>query len=112
MEVIVKTITTITGDGSMALKETVDQLQGLLDAVTKDLEKGLRGNKAAAQRVRTGTIKMEKIAKLYRKQSIAFEKTIKPKKKAAVQAAAKKAPAKKPAKKAPAKKAPAKKGRK
>lgn len=64
----------------MALKETTNQLQTLLDGVTKDLEKGSRGNKAAAQRVRTGTVKLEKIAKLYRKQSVANEKVAKTKK--------------------------------
>lgn len=84
----------------MALKETVNQLQALLEGVTKDLEKGTRGNKAASQRVRTGTVKLEKIAKLYRKQSVASEKTSKGKKakapaKAAVVAKAKKSPAKK-----------------
>lgn len=72
----------------MALKETVNQLQDLLECVTKDLEKGVKGNKAASQRVRTGTVKLEKIAKLYRKQSVAFEKTSKGKK---VKAAAPKA---------------------
>ncbi|MBM3192424.1 MAG: histone [Chlamydiae bacterium] len=88
----------------MALKETVDQLQELLDAVTKDLEKGAKGNKAASQRVRTGTVKLEKIAKLYRKQSVAFEKTAKtkpakPAKAAKPAAKAAKKPAAKPAKK-------------
>jgi hypothetical protein len=77
----VQSITTINlGDGKMALKETTAQLQALLEGVTKDLEKGSRGNKAASQRVRTGTVKLEKIAKLYRKQSVASEKTVKPKK--------------------------------
>ena len=96
----------------MALKETVDQLQELLDAVTKDLEKGAKGNKAASQRVRTGTVKLEKIAKLYRKQSVAFEKTVNSKPAKAAKPAAKVAkPAAKAAKKPAAK--PAKKpGRK
>jgi hypothetical protein len=64
----------------MALKETISQLHELLDCVSKDLEKGSKGNKAASQRVRTGTVKLEKIAKLYRKQSVANEKTNKTKK--------------------------------
>jgi hypothetical protein len=87
----------------MALKETVNELQALLDCVTKDLEKGVKGNKAAAQRVRTGTVKLEKIAKLYRKQSVAFEKTSKSKKVAApkaVVAKKKAAPKKAPKRKA------------
>ena len=90
----------------MALKETVNQLQALLECVTKDLEKGVKGNKAASQRVRTGTVKLEKIAKLYRKQSVAFEKTNKGKK---VKAAAPKA--KVVAKKKADKKGQKKKGR-
>lgn len=68
----------------MALKDTVKQLRDLLNMVTHDLEKADKGNKAASQRVRTGTVKMEKIAKLYRKESIKNEKgTKKPAKKAA-----------------------------
>src|SRR3984885_2083069 len=103
----------------MALNNTVTQLKGLLAEITHDLEKGDRGNKAAAQRVRTGTVKLEKVAKLYRKESILHEKHIhktKPKtRKAGAKTTAKKAhaPAKKAAhghaKKAAAKKAPAKK---
>jgi DNA-binding protein H-NS len=85
----------------MALKETVNELQALLECVTKDLEKGNKGNKAASQRVRTGTVKLEKIAKLYRKQSVAFEKTVKSKASAPKAAAKKKAaPKKSPKRKA------------
>jgi hypothetical protein len=58
----------------MALKETMNHINHLLAQVNKDLMKVERGNKAAAQRVRTGTIKLEKIAKLFRKESIAAEK--------------------------------------
>lgn len=94
----------------MALKETTNQLQELLECVTKDLEKGARGNKAASQRVRTGTVKFEKIAKLYRKQSVAHEKTAKAKT-TAVAAAAKAKPAVKK-KKALPKKSPKKSTRK
>lgn len=101
------------GDGSMALKETTNQLQTLLDGVTKDLEKGARGNKAAAQRVRTGTVKLEKIAKLYRKQSVANEKIVKAKgsDESTVKAASKAKPAIKKKKVAP-KKSPKKLTRK
>ena len=88
----------------MALKETVNELQALLECVTKDLEKGVKGNKAASQRVRTGTVKLEKIAKLYRKQSVAFEKTSKAKKDSAPKAVAAK-------KKAAPKKAPKRKAK-
>jgi len=94
----------------MALKETMSQLQELLTCVTKDLEKGSRGNKAASQRVRTGTVKLEKIAKLYRKQSVAHEKTNKTKKEVSASAAKAKPAVKK--KKALPKKSPKKSTRK
>lgn len=108
----------------MALKDTVKHMRDLLNNIVQDLEKADNGNKAASQRVRTGTVKLEKIAKLYRKESIKSEKTTKGQKKpvkktahkapahkaAAHKAAAHKAPAHKaPAQKAPAHKAPAKK---
>ena len=98
----------------MALNDTIKNVRNLLASITQDLEKADNGNKAASQRVRTGTVKLEKIAKLYRKESIKNEKgTKKAGKKAAPKAkkaAAKKAPLKHvAAKKAPAKHAPAKK---
>ena len=58
----------------MSLKETSMHLMKLLEACVKDLQKASMGNKAAAQRVRTGSIKLEKCAKMYRKESIATEK--------------------------------------
>lgn len=85
----------------MVLKDTVSRMKDLLECVTKDLSKAVGGNKAASQRVRTGTIKLEKTAKMYRKESVAAEKKMKkekPSKKAA------KAPAKKAAKKVAKKK--------
>ena len=68
----------------MALKDTMNQLHQLLQGINKDLVKAARGNKAASQRIRTGTIKLEKIGKRYRKESVAAEKSgkfKKPKKK-------------------------------
>jgi hypothetical protein len=65
----------------MALAETIHQLEKLLAALTKDMVKVHRGNKAAAQRVRTGTIKLEKIAKVFRKESLLAERSAKLKKK-------------------------------
>jgi hypothetical protein len=59
----------------MSLRDTMNHLNQLLSAVTKDLAKVCNGNKAAAQRVRTGTIKLEKVAKLFRKESVAAEKS-------------------------------------
>lgn len=67
----------------MSLKETYKQLKDLLNQITSDLDKGEAGNKAAAQRVRTGTVKLEKIAKSYRKESIQSEKKNKGQKKTA-----------------------------
>lgn len=54
----------------MALKKTVEDLKMYLHEISYDLEKAGRGNKAAAQRVRTNTIKFAKLAKQYRKESI------------------------------------------
>lgn len=98
----------------MALKETFKHLKDLLTHITHDLDKAEGGNKAASQRVRTGTVKLEKIAKLYRKESIKSEKltkgTKKPAKKSAhkpAHKAAHKAAAHKPAAHKPAHKAAA-----
>jgi len=65
----------------MSLAETMNDLNSLLAAITKDLVKVGRGNKAASQRVRVGTIHLEQIAKKFRKESIASEKSGKLKKK-------------------------------
>lgn len=59
----------------MALKDTCNMMHILLNALQEDLTKAENGNKAAAQRVRTSSIKLEKIAKLYRKESVKAEKT-------------------------------------
>jgi hypothetical protein len=85
----------------MSLQDTIKEVRHLLAHLTIDLEKAANGNKAASQRVRTGTVKLEKTAKKYRKESIKAEKS----------GSFKKPAAKKPAKAKPAKKAkaPAKK---
>ena len=80
----------------MSLKDTYKHLKDLLANITADLEKSENGNKAASQRVRTGTVKLEKVAKAYRKESISAEKKNKGVKKPA-KAAKAKAPAKKAA---------------
>lgn len=100
-----------------SLADIIGSMQDLLSSITNDLEKSVKGNKAASQRVRTGTVKLEKVAKQYRKESILSEKqTTKTKAKGRKVAAApakgkakapKAAPAKAAAAKAPAK-APAK----
>ncbi|GAB4192522.1 MAG: hypothetical protein Tsb0015_14800 [Simkaniaceae bacterium] len=58
----------------MALKNTMEQMRKQLRELTGDLEKAERGNKAAAQRVRTNSIKFAKTAKTFRKESVAAEK--------------------------------------
>jgi len=87
----------------MSLKDTYKHLKDLLCNITADLEKSENGNKAASQRVRTGTVKLEKVAKLYRKESISSEKKNKGQKKPAKAAGKAKAPAKKAAAHAKAK---------
>lgn len=59
----------------MTLNETTAKLGNLLSALTKDLIKVGKGNKSAAQRVRVGTLHLEKVGKLFRKESVAAEKT-------------------------------------
>jgi len=98
----------------MALNETIRNLKNLLCNVSQDIERTENGNKAAAQRVRTGTIRLEKIAKHFRKESIQADKTgVLKKMKALKKTATKKAPAKKAAagakKKAPTKRPAARK---
>lgn len=82
----------------MALKETIKHMKELLSQIISDIEKSDGGNKAASQRVRTGTVKLEKIAKHYRKESIKHEKTTKgTKKSSSSKKSAPKKAAKKPA---------------
>ena len=58
----------------MALQTTINHLKDLLGKITSDLHKAEGGNKAASQRVRTMTVRLEKVAKGYRKDSISNEK--------------------------------------
>ncbi|MBS0603404.1 MAG: histone [Verrucomicrobia bacterium] len=58
----------------MALKDTINQVRQLLIELSHDLEKAAEGNRAAAQRVRTGSIKFAKVSKLFRKESVDAEK--------------------------------------
>ncbi len=74
----------------MSIKETYKHLKELLSNITSDIEKSEEGNKAASQRVRTGTVKLEKLAKLFRKESIATEKKTNGPKKSVKSAATKK----------------------
>jgi hypothetical protein len=68
----------------MALNETLSQMNILLTTMAHDLTKVIKGNKSAAQRVRVGTIDLEKIAKRFRKESVAAEKNSRFKKKSLV----------------------------
>lgn len=74
----------------MALKETIHQIKQLLAELIHDLEKAAEGNRAAAQRVRTGSVKFAKISKVYRKESVAAEKGSKKGKKVSKKPAVKK----------------------
>jgi DNA-binding protein H-NS len=58
----------------MALKSTINSMRELLEEMGKGLEKTEKGNKAAAQRVRTQSIQFAKISKVFRKESIAAVK--------------------------------------
>lgn len=58
----------------MVLRDTIHHMNQLLTDVSRDLGKVAQGNKTAAKRARTGSIKLAKIAKLFRKESIAAEK--------------------------------------
>lgn len=59
----------------MSLAETMGKLEDLLFDLSKDLGKVTRGNKSAAQRVRVGTLRLEKVGKLFRKESVVAEKS-------------------------------------
>lgn len=95
----------------MAIKDTFKHMKDLLNNITSDLDKSEGGNKAAAQRVRTGTVKLEKVAKLYRKESIASEKKNKGQPKQRSSSSKAKSASKKPAAKAKSHAAPAHKSK-
>lgn len=58
----------------MPLGETMKDLESLLDGLSQDLSKVHRGNRSAAQRVRVNTVKLEKVAKQFRRESLLAEK--------------------------------------
>ncbi len=66
-------------DRVMALQDTLHHLQLLIEAVAKDLKKVSRGNRSAAQRVRVGTISLQKVGRLFRKESLHAERRSNPK---------------------------------
>ncbi len=61
-------------DRVMALNDTMQRLHHLIEAVAKDLVKVTRGNRSAAQRVRVGTLHLQKWGKLFRKESLHAER--------------------------------------
>ncbi|NGX34878.1 MAG: Histone H1-like protein HC1 [Candidatus Anoxychlamydiales bacterium] len=63
----------------MGLKDIVKSMYKYIECIAKDLKKAEKGNKAASQRVRTCTIKLAKVSKTFRKESVTEE--IKSKKK-------------------------------
>lgn len=60
----------------MVLKDTVKNMHQLFEELSHDLKKAERGIKAASQRVRTGTIRLAKLAKQYRKESMVAEQGV------------------------------------
>lgn len=66
----------------MSFLQTTEELVDLLQTILEDVPKMLKGNKTAAQRIRTKTVKMAKVSKIWRKESLDQErKKAKPKKK-------------------------------
>ena len=58
----------------MSFMETTEELAILLQTVLEDVPKVLKGNKTAAQRIRTKTVKIAKVSKIWRKESLELEK--------------------------------------
>ena len=58
----------------MSYEKTTDNLVDLMENVLKDVPKALKGNKTAAQRIRTKTVELSKLSKEWRKLSLAEEK--------------------------------------
>ena len=65
----------------MSFIDTTHQLEQILVSIVKELPKVGKGNKSAAQRVRVGTLKLEKMGKQFRKESVFAEKASLSKKK-------------------------------
>jgi hypothetical protein len=56
----------------MVLKDSVSALKDIMHLMCRDLDKTIRGNRAAAQRVRTASVKFAKLAKDFRKESVSM----------------------------------------
>lgn len=58
----------------MSFLQTTEELVELLQTILEDVPKMLKGNKTAAQRIRTKTVKIAKISKVWRKESLDQER--------------------------------------
>ena len=58
----------------MAILDLSEDLQELLEDILEDLPKSVNGNKSAAQRIRTKTVRLAKLSKEWRKNSLDLEK--------------------------------------
>ena len=58
----------------MSFLQTTEELTQLLETVLEDVPKMMKGNKTAAQRIRTKTVRIAKVAKLWRQESLDQEK--------------------------------------
>jgi hypothetical protein len=58
----------------MALKNRIESMRSLMLNMCADLDKLSKGNKTAAQRVRTNSLLFAKVAKLFRKESVSLSK--------------------------------------
>jgi hypothetical protein len=65
----------------MALKATMNTMKKLLAEIECELEGVEKGNKAAGKRGRKATLQFAKVAKLFRKESVAAGKSGKKRKK-------------------------------
>lgn len=57
----------------MSYKQTIEEMNDMLQALVIDME-SVELNRAAAQRVRVNSVKLAKIAKIFRKESIEASK--------------------------------------
>jgi hypothetical protein len=65
----------------MSFIQTTEELAELLAQLLEDVPKAMKGNKTAAQRIRTKSVKFSKLAKIWRKESLDQERKKSQKKK-------------------------------
>ena len=65
----------------MSFIQTTEELAELLAQLLEDVPKAMKGNKTAAQRIRTNSVKFSKLAKIWRKESLDQERKKSQKKK-------------------------------